>query len=175
MFNIGDYMICGANGVCKVEEVGPLEVNGISQERMYYTLRPVYASESTVFTPVDNEKIIMRPILTREEAQALIDDIPNIEIFLVDDDKKKEVLYKEALRSCDCKQLVKIIKTTYLNQKARLAAGKKIIMGDKKYFQMAEEHLYGELALALEMDKSEVKSFVVNRVKELTKEVVTTI
>lgn len=175
MFNIGDYMICGANGVCKVEEVGPLEVSGIAKETIYYTLRPVYASETTVFTPVDNEKIIMRPILTKEEAQLLIDGIPSVEIFVVDDDKKKEMLYKEALRSCDCKQLVRIIKTTYLSQKARLAAGKKAIMGDKKYFQMAEEHLYNELALALEMDKSEVKEFVVNRVKQLDKEVISTI
>nr|WP_302597923.1 CarD family transcriptional regulator [uncultured Cellulosilyticum sp.] len=175
MFNVGDYMICGANGVCKVEEVGPLEVSGIEKETMYYTLRPVYASESTVFTPVDNEKIIMRPILTKEEARALVDEIPDIEIFVVDDDKKKEILYKEALRSCDCKQLVRIIKTTYLNQKARLAAGKKAIMGDKKYFQMAEEHLYNELAIALGMDKSEVKAFIVNRVKQLAKEAVSTI
>lgn len=167
MFNVGDYMICGANGVCKVEEIGPLEVSGMIKERLYYTLRPVYASESTVFTPVDNEKIIMRPILTKEEAQALINDMPNIETFWIDDDKRREVLYKEALHSCECRDLVKIIKTCYLNGQARLAAGKKATMGDKKYFQMAEEHLYGELALSLEMDKSEVKEFVVSKVKKL--------
>lgn len=175
MFNIGDYMICGANGVCKVEEIGPLEVGGISKDCMYYTLRPVYASESTVFTPVDNEKIIMRPILTKEEAQTLIDDMPNIETFWVDDDKRREVIYKEALHSCDCTELVKIIKTSYLNQQARLAAGKKVTMGDKKYFQMAEEQLYGELALSLQMEKGEVKEFIVNRLEQLVKETANTL
>lgn len=168
MFNIGDYMICGANGVCEVEKIGALEERGLSEERMYYTLRPVYANESTVCTPVDNEKIIMRPILSKEEAWELIECVPDIEIFWIEDDKKREAIYKAALRSCNCKELVKIIKTSYFNQKARLAAGKKVTMGDKKYCQMAEEHLYAELALSLEMDKDKVKKLIIKKLENIT-------
>ena len=167
MFNIGDYMVCGGNGVCKVENIGTLEVGGIPNDGVYYTLVPVYASESKVFTPVDNKKIVMRPVISKEEAWDLIDNIKAIETLWIEDDKKREVVYKESLHKYDCKELVRIIKTSYLRQQSRIAEGKKVTAADKKYFQMAEESLYGELAIALEIEKDKVKEYIIERVEGL--------
>lgn len=43
MFHVGDYIIYGSNGVCKVDKVGPMNLDGVSRDRMYYTLIPVYS------------------------------------------------------------------------------------------------------------------------------------
>ena len=62
---------------------------------------------------------------------------------------------------------MKIIKTIYLRKQERLADGKKVTAVDERYYAIAEENLYGELAVALDMDKAQTKTFVEERVKEL--------
>ena len=68
MYQVGDLIVYGGTGVCRVMEVGP-QTGG----RLYYTLEPVYGS-CRIFTPVENSKVLMRPIVTRQEAERLIDD-----------------------------------------------------------------------------------------------------
>ncbi len=160
MFQIGDYIICGSNGVCKVMDIGS-NVPGAVEGRVYYTLTSAYQKGTVVYTPVDNKKVVMRPILSREEAEELIAGIKDIDMLWVSDDKKREETYKEALRSCDCKKLVGIIKNLYNRKKERMAAGKKNITNDEKYFKMAEDILYEELAISLGMDKSDVKQYII--------------
>ena len=167
MFEIGELIIYGGNGVCRVEKIGPIDTGMGTKGRMYYTLNPLKNKDSRIFTPVDNEKVIMRPTMTKEDALALIDQIQNVETLWIGDERRRETEYKEAVRKCDCREYVKIIKTIYLRKEARLADGKKVTAVDERYYAIAEENLYGELAVALGMDKAETKTFVEKRVKEL--------
>lgn len=127
---------------------------------------PYYIKGSSVYTPVDSDKVIMRPVMTKKEIMDLIDDIKNIDTILVQDEKKREETYKKAIRSCDARELVKIIKTIYLRKKDRIAEGKKITNSDEKYYRIAEDNLYGEVAIALSMTKEEAKEFVEKKVEE---------
>lgn len=163
MFQTGDFVVYGNSGVCKVQNVGTLDSPQASREREYYTLSPYYIKGSTIFTPVDNRKVIMRRILTKTEAMELIDGITKIDSLWIADEKTRELQYKEMFRKCDCRELVRIIKTIYARKQARLAEGKKVTTQDEKYFHMAEEALYGELAISLGMTKDEVKAFVIER------------
>ena len=103
MFKAGDFVVYGSNGVCRVQKVGTLDSPGVPKDRLYYTLIPYYIKGSTIFTPVDNQKVIIRPVLTREEALKLIDEISGIDMLWIGDEKKRELQYKEAFRSCDCR------------------------------------------------------------------------
>lgn len=166
MFQVGDYVIYGNNGVCRIENVGPMEMMDMPKERLYYTLAPVSSNAGKIFTPVDNAKVVIRAVITREEAQKLIDDIKDIDELWIADERRRENVYKEAMAKCDLREFVKIIKTIYLRKQSRIAAGKKLTAADERYFHMAEESLYGELAIPLEMEKEEVKKYVVAKVKE---------
>lgn len=166
MFSVGEYIVYGTTGVCRIESVGPMQMSGVSKEKLYYTLAPLYSKGSKVFIPVDNDKVIMRPVLTKEEAQALVEEIPKIELLWVADEKRREDIYKTALRTCDCKEWIKIIKTLYLRKMSRIAEGKKVTVSDGKYLHMAEERLYEELGLALEMDKDEVIEYITQHVEK---------
>ncbi|MCI8326215.1 MAG: CarD family transcriptional regulator, partial [Lachnospiraceae bacterium] len=46
----------------------------------------------------------------------------------------------------------------------RQAQGKKITAGDERYFKMAEENLFGELAIALGIKREEVGSLIEKRI-----------
>lgn len=69
-------------------------------------------------------------------------------------------MYRECIKTNDCQELIKIIKTIYMRKQKRIQAGRKVTAVDAKYFHMAEDSLYGELAVALEMPKDEVESYI---------------
>lgn len=163
MFEEGTYVVYGNKGVCKVESVGTMKGKQMSRDTLYYTLAPVYMSGSRLYTPVTAMKTVMRKIMTKEEVTKLIEEISSLEQLWIPDEREREKIYKEAVRSCDCRELVRIIKTLYLRKESRLADGKKVTAVDEKYFHMAEEQLYGEMALPLEIDKAEVEAYIADK------------
>lgn len=167
MFKVNDYIIYGGSGVCKVLEIGVQSINKDEKERQYYKLQPIYESGSTVYTPVDNDKVVMRKIISKEEANKLIDNISSIQVISFDDDKMCEQKYKEAVHAYDCKELISLIKTSYLRKEVRLSEGKKNTATDDKYLKMAEEYLYGEFAISLDMPKEQVKDFIAQTVNPM--------
>ncbi|HEX3021376.1 MAG TPA: CarD family transcriptional regulator [Lachnospiraceae bacterium] len=167
MFEVGDYIIYGSTGVCRVEKVGSIDLAGVPKGKLYYTLVPVYEKGSKVFTPTDNGKVAMRPVISKVEASKLINDIKNIELFWTSDDKRMENEYRESMKKCDCREYVRIIKTLYLRNQARIEEGKKVTVADKKYLDKAEECLYGELAIPLGIDKAEVEQFITTRINNI--------
>lgn len=166
MFQKNDYVIYGNNGVCTVKDVGPLDIPGVPKERIYYTLVPYYTKDSQIFTPVDSDKVVMRTLICEEEIMQLIKDISTIELLWVKDEKQREAQYKEALRTCDCRELVRIIKTIYQRKQHRIAEGKKMTASDEKYFHLAEENLYGEFAIALGIERDQVREFISDKIKQ---------
>lgn len=160
MFNIGQYVICGNKGVCTVEDITTLDISGVDKAKKYYILKPKYVSASTVYVPVDSAATSMRNILTKKEAEALIESIPRIPVLDIKNEKMVELEYKACMKSNCCSEWVKLIKTIYLRKQKRLEAGRKETAVDGKYFRIAEENLYGELAVALEMERSQVCEYI---------------
>lgn len=170
MFKIGEYIVYGNSGVCKVEDIGTLDMGGISKHKLYYTLIPMYLKSSKVFTPVDNKKVTMRPIISEDNAWALLNDIDEmktIDDILESGEKSRVEFYKESMKNCDCRVMLKIIKTLFLEKQLKIDEGKKPIASDDKIFKMAEDYLYGELAFSLKMDKDKVGDLVIARIESL--------
>ena len=76
MYQIGDLIVYGGTGVCRVEKVEAPKLKGTDGKRQYYTLKPLY-QDGTICIPVDT-KVFMRPVISREEAEKLIDAIPEV-------------------------------------------------------------------------------------------------
>ncbi len=166
MFKVGDYVVYGNTGVCKIEDIGPLS---IGSDKEYYTLVPVYGRNSKLYTAVDSDKVVIRPIMTKQESDALINEMEEIDALRIGDEKRREEIYKETMRTCDCKEWVRIIKTLYSRKMDRLSRGKKVTSSDERYLQMAEENLFGELAFSLQMPKEKVGEFIGEKIgKKLT-------
>lgn len=167
MFEKGEYVVYGNTGVCRVEEITTLTMQGTVKNRLYYILSPRHQKESRIFTPVDNNRTIMRPVLTKEQADELINEIPEIEELWVGNDKLREEKYKETIRSCECRDWIRIIKALYLRKKERIAQGKKTTAMDEKYLRIAEDNLYSELSLALDIPREELEQYIAQRVLEM--------
>ncbi len=167
MFAVNDYIVYGNHGVCKVENIGTVSLAMVDKDKVYYTLRPVYKNEAVVYAPVENPKSVIRAVLTKEDADKLIEEIPSLESVWIGNEKERELQYKAALRSCDCRELIRIIKTLYHRKMDRIRDGKKVTVVDERYFRLAEDQLYGELAFAMDMERSQVGEYLNTRISKL--------
>ena len=156
MYQVGEKIIYGGEGVCTVEAVGPLEMAGVKNNKEYYTLAPLYR-EGRIYAPVDTS-VFMRPILSREEAEELVRSIPSIQAVPCGDRNPRLLgeYYQQMLRTRSCVSMVRLIKTAYLKREARQARGSKPGQVDERYMKRAEELLYGELAAALDIPRDKI-------------------
>lgn len=158
MFQVGDTVVCGSNGVCIIEKIGPLTNMGKTAiKKDYYTLQPYFDNGGKIYLPVDNDKVVMRYVLSKDEVTALVDEISILEQIDISDEKLRETEYKNAVNSSDPRKLIRIIKTMHNRRKSRIESGKKSTAIDEKYSRIAETRLCEELALALELDKDSVR------------------
>ena len=72
------------------------------------------------------------------------------------------------LHKNDFIEYVRIIKTLYLRKQDRLTKGQKIIGLDERYLKQAEDLLYGELAVALGIEKQGVQAYITEEIEKLT-------
>ena len=74
--------------------------------------------------------------------------------------------YKSLISSHDCKDLVRLIITIY--SKTQQALQNKRIIGqtDRNFMRHAEDILYGELSVALGIDKNSVPAFIEHVIEE---------
>jgi len=165
MYQIGDVVVCGSNGVCTILEIGPLAMMGKSlRHRKFYTLRPYFDDAGRVYLPVDCDESSIRPALTKPEVEELIDEISSLEQVIITDEKKREAEYKNAVNSSDPRLLIRIIKTMNSRRLARIESGKKSTAIDERYFRIAEQRLYDEMMLALGITKDEAKEILWQRI-----------
>ena len=160
MYEIGQLIVYGNEGVCRVEEIGTPKISGVDKHRDYYTLAPIYR-EGKVFTPVDS-KVFMRPVITREEALALIDRIPQMtaEVYENSNLRFLNEHYQQCIHNYTCADLLQLIKDVRAKRRQMTERGKKLGLVDERYMKRAEEMLHGELAVALNMTREQVPQFI---------------
>ena len=161
MYSVGEKIIYAESGVCTVEQIAPLS-SDVSGERLYYHLRPLVGS-GTYFAPVDSGAF-MRRLISREEAENLIEAMPGIEPAICQDTRFNHVdaFYREIFRQHTPEALVSIIKGLHLRMSTRKTKSSRAEATMKR----AKEVLHGELSVALGMDYKEVEPYIRRRLEE---------
>lgn len=160
MFQTGDLIVYGSSGVCRVAAVGAPDMKATDKSRVYYTLQPIYGN-GTIYTPVDT-CVFMRPVISRRQAEELIHQIPSIheEIYTNRNLVLLKGHYEDSLKTYECKDLIQLIKSIYIKNEDAVQCGRKPGQVDRKYMKRAEELLYGELAVALDMPRENVQPYI---------------
>lgn len=165
MFKVGEYIVHGRNGVCRVEDITHIDVSGADKEQLYYILVPLKSGDSRIFYPVDSDRVVTRSVVTKKEAEQIVSEIKDIEPLWIENDRQREEKYKEAISSCNCKQLICIIKTLHERNKERIAQGKRVTYVDDRYLKEAKENLHHEFSIALGIDKEAVEEYITEHIQ----------
>ena len=118
MYSVGDKIMYGGTGVCVIEDITMVKLSGMDKPRQYYTLRPLYQS-GTIQTPVDSDKIPIRPVMSRSEAEELVDGIPRITASICYEKNLSALRnhYQQQLSSFECRDLIRMTKSIYAKKK----------------------------------------------------------
>ena len=168
MYQAGDMIVYGNEGVCRVVSVGTPQIAGADREKQYYTLEPQYC-DGLIFVPVDTP-VHTRPVMTREEAECLIDELPGLEVVQMNQHQNVRLLsehYKELIRSCDRYDVARIIREVRAKRLACQTRGGKISQVDERYMKRAEDLLYGELSISLGIPKDQVCDYIAGRLQNM--------
>lgn len=161
MFKVGEYLVYRKD-VCKLVDIKKNYLNNND----YYVLIQVFNDSLKIEIPISNSRGNLRSLITKEEIEAIINQIPDIEIIECDN-RFIESEYKKLMTSSKHGDLVKIIKTTYLRNKERTDKKKKISDIDNNYFNQAEKYLYEEFSIVLEMSIDDTKKYVIGAVNKI--------
>ena len=166
MLDINSKIIYGSNGVCRVAEIR--EESFGKKKGKYYILRPVNNEKSVIYMPADRPELLkkVRPILSKGEIYDLIKVLPEKETIWIDDERERTEKYKAILESGVREELVKIIKTLYMKKQELADCGKKLHICDEIIMQRAENMLYEEFAVVLDIKKEDVLPLIVSEIEK---------
>ena len=149
-FAVGAWVVYGATGVCQVAAVGQLpDLPTAEPGRIYYTLTPVHSRE-IIYIPADST-IFMRPVISREAAEALLKKIPELDapVCITRDLRLLRAFYQKFLSTHTCEDLVRLIRSVREKERKLAARGGHTRKIDQDYQRRAEELLCAELSAAL--------------------------
>lgn len=107
--------------------------------------------------------------MTINEVYSLINTMPHTESIWIEDINLRKEKYTKILKSGDNKQLVKLIRTLYLEKEKKKVEGKKLYVNDEKIMTDAEKLLHEEFALVLDIKVDEVLPFILGKLEVLQK------
>ena len=167
MFQAGDLLVYGTTGVCRVLSIDRRQerVGSTRQERLYYQLKPIYQG-CLIYTPVDNDKVSMRPIISRQEAEDLISEIPTLHPAACRASTTQALTqqYQASLRQHNCRSLVELAMSIHAKRRQAESQNRRLGMVDERYLKQAEQLLFGELAAALEIPYEAVQPYIADRI-----------
>lgn len=158
LFTIGDVIVYGAQGVCKIDSTQIKQIGKDSAE--YFVLKPIFSENTSLFVPVENKTLTarMQPLLTADEARNIINSASKAELIEAKDENQKREEYKNILSSNNRQRLVSLIKTINFEKETRRRSGKRLNINDEQTLKKAELLLYNELALVLGVEPQQVQS-----------------
>ncbi len=150
MFLKGEYVVYAVNGICLVEEIGPMR-NSEEDDKTYYILRPNNSPASVLYVPVDNPLLCgkMRKVFSKEEFDNIMSLAKNERMDWIDDRKKRIAAFKEILLHGDMKSLMLLADCIYRKKLLLNQAGKRLSDADEHCYRTAARIVEEELAFVL--------------------------
>lgn len=160
MYAIGEYLVHPGQGVCRVEGVteGPQAV---------YQLLPIGKRHPIYISfPIANEGRL-RPVLSRAEAEQIIDDYPSIQVeqYQARNNSLEEEHYRNEMRQGTCRDSVRIAKTFRIRIEEISARNKKPPVAYERILKEARERSSAEIAVALGCTPEDVVALFAQRME----------
>ncbi len=161
MFKTGDYVSYGTSGICQIVDMIWMDLESAKdKKKQYYVLKPIYSESGKIYTPVDNDRVMIRSLISYDMAEELLNDIMDIMPIPEASPREMDEEYKKRMRSCDCRQWMSIIKTVYNKKNIRAKNGKKLTNSDERYLKDVSGKLYEELSFVMNKTTEQIKNIV---------------
>ncbi len=165
MYQIGDRVIYGMHGVCRVVE---LEDRIIDRKKCtYLALEPEGQAGSKYLVPTHNAVAMgkLKKLLTAPELEALLQSDQVRRSGWIGDENQRKQTYREMITSGDRASLMQMVHSLYVHKAEQTAAGKKFHLCDENFLRDAEKLLCSEIATVLDMDFDAARNYLRSQLK----------
>lgn len=163
MYQIGDLVVYGIHGVCKVLE---LEIKLINRKKVeYYVLEPLNQEQARFYVPTQNEAAVakLRPVLTKQELERLLSSEELSQDAWIADENQRKLYYRELINRGDRVELIRMVRSLHSHKELQLAQGRKFHLCDENFLRDAEKLLSSEISLVLNISQNEVGTYMQNK------------
>ena len=160
------FVVYGKMGVCRVLDRQTMAIGGEKGE--YYVLCPVSDERSSVDVPCNNPQLMgrLRPLLTREQIDAMLAGVDDRQIDWIDDRNERSTAFRAVVSAGDRQELMRLIRCLYRKKQEKVANGKRLSSMDEALLQDSIRLVEEEFALALDIPRNEVAPFIRQRLEE---------
>ena len=167
MLNVGECVIYGSHGLCRVRDILIPSFLERGKEKEYYQMISAVDTGSVLYVPVDGADDKVREVIPADEAEDLIDEIEYTPELQLPEGKKAEPAIMSVIKRNMADEMMSLVKSLRKIKAVREAEGKKFAALNEKYLNIAEKLLYTELAFSLETEKDDIKRRVLEELSQL--------
>lgn len=172
MYAVGNIVMHPTAGVCEIDSVR--EENFTGEAKQYYVMHPVEKPErSTVYVPVDSEKLRLRKLLTKKEIVEVLRASVLEQIDWIDNNNLRKTTYMGILHSGEIHRIVALISRMHRQKEKVTELGKKFPVTDERIMHDAEKRIHQEFSYALNLTEEQIPEFVISHLEVFRKELLT--
>lgn len=167
MYQINDYVFYESGGICRIADIQYAPLEGMPTDRQYYVMQSLHDANGIMYIPVDSDKVFLRRLMNRAEAEDFLSHIEAIGIIEESNAKLLRAKYIEAMHTHEPMEWVRVIKTV----QARAAAlpnsrTARLSETERSFWENAKRYLHTELALALGMEVGDMESYITSYIEK---------
>ena len=161
-FYIGEYVSYEINGMCNIEDIRPMQLSQSVEKMMYYILRAESNPKSTIFVPVNNQKLVskMRELMTKDEINAMLVRMKDRTLEWEKDVRFRTESFHEILNNGVNQDLILMIRCLHRKRQELVQLGKKLPARDSNTLKTAERLVEEEFAHVLHIKCEEVSDYI---------------
>ena len=167
MLNVGECVIYGNHGLCKVRDILIPSFLERGMEKQYYMMASAVDVGSVIYVPVEGAEDKVREVMSADDAEGLICDIEEIEELELPEGKKAEPEISDIIKRNIADEMMSLVKSLHKIKAIRESEGKKFASLNERYLNMAEKLLYTEMAFSLKTEKEIIKNRVIEELSHL--------
>ena len=166
MFQLGDLVVYGMHGVCKIVSQEVRRVNRNSVD--YYVLEPMNHTADRYYVPTQNAVAVskMKPLLNKEQLDMLISSPETTLNVWIEDENQRKQKYRELITSSDRAALLAMVRALHIHKENLKAQERRLHMCDENFLRDAENLLDGEFSLVLGIKPNEAGDYILNITKK---------
>lgn len=165
-FQIGDMVVYGIHGVCKITGVEKRAMDRKIVE--YYVLMPTQQSDARFYVPMHNPAAMgkLRKVLSKQELMELLQSEEIRTASWIANESARKDKYRVLITQADCVQLIRMIRALHFHKQAQQAAGKKLHLCDENFMKDAERVIRSEVSAVMEIPPESVGEFIRSKIDE---------
>ena len=150
MFNIGDKVTHPMHGAGIIERIDEKKVN--NKLCSFYVVK-ILTGDMNVLVPVEScEAIGVRPILSKEDAETMLDSFSGIEVDMTQNWNKRYRENMDKIKSGNLLEVAEVVKGLMCRDVER-----GLSTGERKMLHSAKQILISELVIALNTDYEKIE------------------